>query len=108
MKKFRIVILLMVTASLGALAPPGKAQSATGAGISSSNAVLSLPSEPQPQPELAYRRPTEKAKLHSYLFDTFGPYAIAGAAVMGALDQADNVPPEWGQGAAAYGERVGS
>ncbi len=57
---------------------------------------------------LAYRRPTEKTKLRNYFFDTFGPHAVAGSAVLGGIDQADNGPPEWGQGARAYGERVGS
>jgi hypothetical protein len=106
--KIRILILLISTASLGALAPSGKAQSAAGTSISSSNTVSPFPNKPQPQLDLAYTRPTEKAKLHSYLFDTFGPYAIAGAVVMGALDQADNTPPAWRQGWGAYGERVGS
>jgi hypothetical protein len=42
------------------------------------------------------------------LFDSFGPYPIVGAAMVGGIQQAYNTPPEWKQGAAAYGERVGS
>jgi hypothetical protein len=108
MKSFRIGILLAAAASLGALAPPGNAQSPAGTGFSSSDTVSPLPTKPQPKLELAYRRPTEKAKVRSYLFDTFGPYPVVGAAIMGAIDQADKIPPGWGQGAGAYGERVGS
>jgi hypothetical protein len=47
-------------------------------------------------------------KLRNYLFDTLGPYPIVGAAILGGINQADKTPPEWGQGAGAYGERVGS
>jgi hypothetical protein len=108
MKRVRIGILLITAATLGALAPAGIPQSTIDTGISSSNAISAYPSKPQPQLDLAYRRPTEKAKLRSYVFDTFGPYAIAGAAVMGAFNQAENTPPEWRQGAGSYGERVGS
>jgi hypothetical protein len=43
-----------------------------------------------------------------YLFDTFGPYPIAGAGVLGAINQADKTPPEWGQRFTAYSERTGS
>jgi hypothetical protein len=108
MKMFRFGFLLIAIANLGALAPPGNAQSATDTGFSSSSAVSPLPNKPQPQLDLAYTRPTEKAMLHSYLFDTFGPYAIAGAVVAGALDQAENTPSAWRQGWGAYGERVAS
>ncbi len=108
MKMFRFGFLLIAIANLGALAPAGKAQSVTDTGFSSSSAVSPLPNKPQPQLDLVYSRPTEKMKLHSYLFDTFGPYAIAGAAVAGALDQAENTPREWGQGWGPYSERVAS
>jgi len=49
-------------------------------------------------------------KLHNYLFDAFGPYPIAGALIVAGIDQAKTSPPEpeWGQGAGAFGERVGS
>jgi hypothetical protein len=60
------------------------------------------------QPGLTYRKPTHTEKFKSYLFDGFGPYAILGAAVAGGIEQIDNSPPEWGQGAQAYGSRFGS
>src|SRR5277367_6592849 len=108
MQASRIALSLIAIANLGALAPPGNAQSVTDTGSSSISADSPLPNKPQPQLDLAYNRPTEKAKLHSYLFDAFGPYAIAGAAVAGAFDQAENSTREWGQGWGAYGERVAS
>jgi len=61
-----------------------------------------------PQSELTYVRPTQKIKLHNYLFDAFGPYPIVGAAVAAGINQADNTPPEWKQGAEGYGKRVAS
>jgi len=115
MKMFRVVPLLIAITALGALAPAGKAQLATGAGLSSSKAALpssdtplQSPGKTQGQLYLTYTRPSEKAKLHSYLFDAFGPYPIAGAVIFGAVDQASKTPPEWGQGMGAYGERAGS
>jgi hypothetical protein len=46
--------------------------------------------------------------LRLFRFDSFGPYAVAKALLAGADLQATNAPPEWGGGAKAFGERVGS
>jgi hypothetical protein len=108
MKKVRVVLLLIVITELGALAPAGKAQLIAAAASSSSNADSPSAGTTRPQLNLTYRRPTERTKVHSYFFDTFGPYPIVGAAILGGINQADKTPPEWGGGAAAYGERVGS
>jgi hypothetical protein len=108
MMRFRVVPLLVTITALGALAPMGKTQSGADLGSSSSDTVSRSPSATQPRLTLTYRRPTERTKLRNYFFDTFGPYPIVGAAVLGGINQADKTPPEWGQGAGAYGERVGS
>jgi hypothetical protein len=55
-----------------------------------------------------YHKPTEKEKLHNYVFDAFGPYSIAGAIIAGTVHQATNAPPEWGGGMQGWGSRVGS
>src|ERR1700682_5761404 len=60
------------------------------------------------QKRITYVRPTEKTKLRNYLFDAYGPYPIAGAAIVAGINQVDGTPPEWGGGAEAYGKRVGS
>lgn len=57
---------------------------------------------------VSYTRPAEKTKIQNYLFDSFGPYPIAGAAIVGGIQHWENSPPEWRQGAKAYGQRVGS
>jgi hypothetical protein len=93
---------------MGTLLPTGRAQSAAGAGSSSNVAALPLSSKTHATLELTYRRPTEKTKIHNYWFDVFGPYPVAGAVILGAVNQAHNAPPEWGQGFNPYGERVGS
>jgi hypothetical protein len=114
MKRFRVVFLLIAIASLGAIAPVGKAQSAVGAGTSSGNGESSSASTnsrshgTHTKLDLTYRRPTDKTKLKNYFFDTFGPYPIVGAAILGAVNQGNHTPPEWGQGFKPYGERVGS
>lgn len=107
MKRLPILPLLLAVTSLGALSPVGSAQSAD-VPNPSSNAVSPPVSAPVPTIDFIYKRPTEKTKLHHYFYDAFGPYAIASGAILGGIDQADKAPPEWGQGAAAYGERVGS
>ena len=85
------------------------AQEPAGTGSSSVTASASQGTMPG-QPVPTYVRPTEKTKLHNYLFDAFGPYPIAGAVFVAGIDQAKTTPPqpEWGQGAGAFGERVGS
>ncbi|MGH9528520.1 MAG: hypothetical protein ACRD2S_01220 [Terriglobales bacterium] len=59
-------------------------------------------------PVVVYVRPGEKTKLLSYAFEMVGPYPIVGAAFAAGINQAENTPPEWKQGAQAYGQRFGS
>jgi hypothetical protein len=108
MKRVRIVPFLMAISFLGALAPVGIGQSAAGEGSSSRNVAAPFSSTTHTHVDLAYVRPTEKIKIRNYLFDAFGPYPIAGSVILGAINQAEKTPPEWGQGFKAYGERVGS
>ena len=104
MKILRIVPVLFVITGLAFL-PLAQAQSPANSGTSSS-AVLSTDTT-QP-PHLTYTRPTQRTKLHNYFFDTLGPYPIVGAALAAGINQADNTPPEWQQGAEGYGKRFGS
>lgn len=97
----RIMLLLL---AVPALVPLAGAQSLTDSADSPGTIASSSPA----QPELTYIRPSEKIRLHNYLFDAFGPYPIAGAALASGINQAYNSPPEWGQGAAGYGRRFGS
>jgi hypothetical protein len=112
MKLLRFIPLLFVVAGLGVLAPVEKAQSIGDARTSSSSVAdasrAPAPAIKYPQPDLLYKRPTEKTKLRAYLFDAFGPYPIFGAAVVAGVNQAEGTPPEWGQGASGYGQRFGS
>lgn len=55
-----------------------------------------------------YKKPSERLKVRNYLFEAFGPYPIIGAAAAAGINQADNTPPEWKQGAEAFGKRLGS
>jgi hypothetical protein len=105
MKMRRIMLSLLATAGFAAL-PLAKAQSVAGAGDSTSSAAVAPASTTRP--DLTYTRPTQTTKLHNYFFDTFGPYPIVGAAFAAGINQADNTPPEWKQGAAGYGRRFGS
>jgi hypothetical protein len=108
MKRFRPAPFLVALTALGALAPVGKAQPTVDVGSFARTSGSPSPSATHPQLDLTYRRPTERAKIRNHLFDTFGSYPIAGGAILGAVNQADKTPPEWGKGARAYGRRVGS
>jgi hypothetical protein len=104
MKMRQAILFVLAIAGLAAL-PLAKAQSPADSGSSSSSAGLSTT---MTQPDLSYMRPTQKTKLRNYFFDAFGPYPIVGAAFAAGINQAQNTPPEWKQGAEAYGKRFGS
>jgi hypothetical protein len=109
MKMIRFAAFLLALAGSGILAPCGKAQSTVDSSDSSSSAnAATAPTVSNPQPLFVYSRPTEKMKLRTYLFDAFGPYPIVGAAFVAAVNQREKTPPEWGEGAGAYGQRFGS
>jgi hypothetical protein len=105
----RFVPLLLAVTGLAVLAPLCRAQSTIASSVSPSIADASpARTLDPPNSELLYRRPTDKTKLRTYLFDAFGPYPMVGAAFVAAVNQAEGTPPEWGQGASAYGRRFGS
>ena len=78
----------------------------TPAGASASDS--SAQAATQPQPGVRYVRPTERVKLHNFIFDAVGPYPFIGAAGAAGISQASRKPPEWGEGWDAYGVRVAS
>src|ERR1019366_1672782 len=92
------------------LSPRAMAQEPAGTGSSSGTAASASQGTTPAQPVPTYVRPTEKTKFHNYLFDSFGPYPIVGALIVSGIDQTRTPLPEseWGQGAGAFGERVGS
>lgn len=117
MKMHRMIPALCAAAALLAgTAMTAQGQAAAGSSSTTSSAqttktTVSTQSTTHVQPGItyqAYHKPTHSQKFKSYLFDSFGPYAILGAAVAGGIQQIDNAPPEWGQGAEAYGSRFGS
>ncbi len=114
--KTQSIFAVALLASAGIVFGPAKiyAQAPAGAGTSQSPDAHTPPSNPVPQDKtsgqrrIAYQRPSERTKLRNYFFDGFGPYPIAGAVIVAGINQANNTPPEWGGGAAAFGQRVGS
>jgi len=48
----------------------------------------------------------ERLRIYEHSFVT--PESLIGPALGAAVGQANNTPPEWGQGAAGYGTRLGS
>lgn len=101
MKLRGIILSLLVVATMSLRA---RAQSLADSGDSSGTVAVTTPE----RRDLTYFRPTTKMKLHSYLFETFGPYPIVGATIVGGINQVDHTPPEWKQGFAGYKKRIGS
>jgi len=113
----KIATILLAAGLVGAcLGFPGRmsAQEPAGAGTADSKKEhneqrdKTYEANTHGQKRIVYERPTEKRKLENYFFDGYGPYAIAGAAIVAGINQADATPPEWGGGMEAYGKRVGS
>lgn len=103
--KLRFIILPIFVTSLAAALPLlAKAQSSLDSAGPSARPVSTNPV----QPDLPYDRPTQGTKVHNYVFEAVGPLPIGVAAVEAGIDQEDNSPPEWKQGAAGYGRRFGS
>jgi hypothetical protein len=55
-----------------------------------------------------YIQPTAGHQFTEFTVRAFGLNAVLRAAAIGIINQADNVPPDWGQGWEPFGERVGS
>ena len=64
--------------------------------------------EPSTAPEPAYVWPTQKVRDRNFVFDTFGPYPVAGSMLAAGVNQFSNAPPEWRQDAEGYAKRFGS
>ena len=101
----RMMGFLLAIAGFAA-SPLAKAQTLVGS--EGSSGTVASTGTTQELPDFPYTRPSEKAKLHNYFFDTVGPYPIIGAAFVAGINQANNAPPEWGQGAEGYAKRFGS
>jgi hypothetical protein len=97
----RNTLLLLLIAALPIMSA---AQSLTDSGTSGSPVV----STHKVQPDLTYTRPPQSTKLRNYVFDAFGPYPIVGAGLAAGVNQWQNTPPEWKQGAEGYAKRFGS
>ncbi|MGB8010204.1 MAG: hypothetical protein WCF68_01210 [Terriglobales bacterium] len=108
MRMRRIMIVLLLAADLAALPALARAQALVDTDDSSSSAANLSVSTANPPPDLTYIRPPETTKLRNYFFDAFGPYPIAGAGIAAGINQFNNAPPEWKQGAEGYSKRFGS
>jgi hypothetical protein len=58
--------------------------------------------------DATYESLTASERLGHYLVGAFGPEAIVRAAAAAGISQWNGTPREWGQGAEAYGDRLGS
>jgi len=72
--------------------------------------IVAAPKIDAPTPKISnsYVRPNAWNRFSDYGVNAYGPYAIISAAAIAGVHQATNAPPEWRQGAEAYGKRFGS
>lgn len=115
MKKKTVWVVTLLAISVFATQPTSvSAQGPAGAGTTSKYNNGSTVDNPTPhvltqeEKPRGYVQPSHATRFYNYLFDAFGPYPMAGAAIVGGINQADSTPPEWGSGGEAYGKRVGS
>jgi len=105
----RAVLLFSVATVLATLPHMAGSQSMTYAGASSTGASSgAVVSTTAGQLDLTYVRPTQRTKVHNYVFDAYGPYPIVSAAITAGINQETNSPPEWNQGVEGYSKRFGS
>jgi hypothetical protein len=108
MKSRGLMLLCLAIVGLAPLSVLARAQSLADSKDSRSPSILPQPVITQPQLAETYTRPAEKTRLRNYFFDAVGPYPIVGAALAAGINQADNTPPEWKQGAEGYSKRFAS
>ena len=102
----RVIFLLSVAIVLAGLSLTARSQSQSFSG--SGDPSGTAPGVTSGQLDLTYERPTQRTMASNYVFDAFGPYPIAGAAIAAGINQFSNAPPEWNQGVEGYSKRFGS
>jgi len=104
MKTRPAVLVLSILIASGLLPEVAASQSPAFESDTSHDAAITalLPSAPE------YVAPTQRTMVRNYVFDAFGPYPVGIAAFAAGINQLDNSPPEWKQGAEGYGKRFGS
>jgi hypothetical protein len=102
----RVIFLLSVAVVLAGLSLTARSQSQSSSG--SGDPSGTAPGVTSGQLDLTYERPTQRTMASNYVFDAFGPYPIAGAAIAAGINQFSNAPPEWNQGVEGYSKRFGS
>ena len=100
----RALLLFLATAVLAIIPATARSQSMTYSADSPGAATTIIPG----RLDVTYVRPTRRTKAEKYLFDAYGPYPIAGAALAAGINQVSNAPPEWGQGGEGFSKRFGS
>jgi len=105
----RAFLLCSVATVLATLPHMARSQSTSYTGASSTEASSGAVVSTAPRPlDLTYVRPSQRTKVDNYVFDAYGPYPIAVAAVAAGVNQYTNSPPEWRQGVEGYSKRFGS
>src|ERR1700678_3250289 len=109
--KMRLALAVsLICSCIVAWSVPANAQAGAGAGTSGQQQTTPAPQQQSSQPKVmspnvanvqpgdVYHRPTEKEKLRSWAFVSFGPYAFIGSAGPPGAEHADKDAPGGGEG----------
>lgn len=106
--KYAIAISVAAAACFIAV-PASRAQEPAGVTSKSGAAAPSSQSNSGNLPTAAaYSRPTAGERLADFGREAIGPVTIIKTVAVAGVLQAQNAPPDWGQGAVGFGDRVGS
>ena len=103
--RIRLAVLVLIAATVLAAWPLAAGSQSLAVSGDSSSTVATKTSAPI---DLPYTVPTQRTMGSNYVFDAFGPYPFAGAALAAGINQFSNSPPEWNQGVEGYSKRFGS
>jgi hypothetical protein len=97
----RISTIVTIAAALTSVAATGRAQDAADtdpAPVASRSSLRMVEFTPM----------TRSERFRNYLTATFGRNSLASSMARAGLDQLRDSPSEWGQGSAAFGDRLGN
>lgn len=101
--------IYIATAAILLAVPAARAQQPAGVTTKGSTSPQSPQSDPNNLPTAAaYSRPTASERFADFGREAIGPVTIIKTVGVAGVLQAQNSPPDWGQGAVGFGDRVGS
>ena len=111
-RTIRAFLLIVATAISAYSQEPAQSTPQDSSIIAQSTPQDAQQPSPTPSPQASttpdYVFPTNQERFRRYVKSTVGPFALLRTAASAGLQQANDSPEEWGQGAKGYGKRFAS